>query len=315
MLRCLRRLSKSANHEVWGQMDFFLAGYPKCGTTALYTYLNDHPETYFPEIKEPHYFSADLVNTGPSLSLESYEGLYLKANRGQLRGDASASTIHSSVALDRILAFNPSAKFVLLLRNPVAAARSFHGELLYNLNEDEQSFERAWRLQGDRAAGRAIPNTCREPWMLQYAKVFEYRSHLPTFYEKLPESQRLTLIFEEFFENPAASYRNVLDFLNLRDDRRVEFGSVNGAKQLRSRRLASLHDRVTSRNGALYRTAKRALSTVGVHPSHLLSRFNVAVGRKQVLSNAFRAELATSFHEDVKAAERALGRKISVWDV
>ncbi|MBI3756314.1 MAG: sulfotransferase, partial [Deltaproteobacteria bacterium] len=36
--------------------NFFIVGAPKCGTTAMYEYLKQHPEIFMPEDeKEPFY--------------------------------------------------------------------------------------------------------------------------------------------------------------------------------------------------------------------------------------------------------------------
>ena len=40
--------------------DFFIIGAPKCGTTALATYLAEHPNIQLSDPKEPHYFCKDL---------------------------------------------------------------------------------------------------------------------------------------------------------------------------------------------------------------------------------------------------------------
>ena len=38
--------------------NFLIIGAAKCGTTALYYYLNQHPEISFPKLKEPKFFSS-----------------------------------------------------------------------------------------------------------------------------------------------------------------------------------------------------------------------------------------------------------------
>ena len=38
--------------------NFLIIGSSKCGTTALYYYLKQHPEISFPRLKEPKYFSS-----------------------------------------------------------------------------------------------------------------------------------------------------------------------------------------------------------------------------------------------------------------
>ena len=38
--------------------NFLIVGASKCGTTALFYYLKQHPEISFPSLKEPKYFSS-----------------------------------------------------------------------------------------------------------------------------------------------------------------------------------------------------------------------------------------------------------------
>ena len=47
--------------------NLFIVGAPKCGTTFLYTYLKKHPDIYFPNFKEPHFFGSDLIRKNLSL--------------------------------------------------------------------------------------------------------------------------------------------------------------------------------------------------------------------------------------------------------
>ena len=40
--------------------NFFIVGAPRCGTTALLTYLRSHPEIFMSIPKEPHYFDPEV---------------------------------------------------------------------------------------------------------------------------------------------------------------------------------------------------------------------------------------------------------------
>lgn len=294
-------------------MTFFLAGYPKSGTTYLYDYLKNNPAVFLPSVKEPHYFTEDYPGAREVTSESDYLALYPASVGEQLCGDASASVIHSAVAVDRILARYPQAKFIVLVREPVAAVRSFHGELLNNLNEDVEDFQWAWRLQEARSEGREIPGTCKEPRFLQYSEMFRYREQLPTFFKKVPAEQRLVLIFEDFFADPQAGCLQVLDFLGLYDDCPVEFGAVNSARRHRFRCLAEAHHRLVSGNGPVYRGAKALLSTLRIHPSHLLARLNHKPGGGPPIDKAFEAELREHFRVDVETVEQLLGREVEDW--
>lgn len=294
-------------------MDFFIAGYPKCGTTSLYSYMKDHPDVFLPALKEPHFFTEDYPRAREVRSESEYLALYCGAAPGQLRGDASASVIHSNMALKRIIRRFPQAKFIVLVREPVSAVRSFHGELLHNLNEDVEDTELAWSLQAARAKGRKIPSTCKEPRLLQYGEIFRYRDQLPAFFDQVSAERRLVLVFEEFFSDPAAGYRQVVNFLGLEDDGRTEFGAVNRARRHRFRSLAATHRRLVDGNGPVYRGMKEIMSRVGFHPSDILARFNRMPRGKPKISDTFAAELSEHFRPDVEVAERLLGREIKAW--
>ncbi len=295
------------------KVNFFLSGYPKCGTTAIYEYLKDHGVVGFPEIKEPHFYTSDFPGIQACCTASEYQSLFSLDNEFELLGDASASVIHSDVAVDSILSENPDAKFVVLLREPLSAVRSFHGELLHNLNENVEDFELAWRLQADRCKGSNIPKTCIEPKLLQYREVFNYREQLPKFFSKVPAKQRLVLVFEEFFANPRDGYCKILEFLSLNDDGRTQFEKVNVAKKHRFLMLAKLHRAMVLKNGLVYRTLKMVFSGVGIHPSHLLARFNKKSLQKVSINEDFERELVEYFRPDVEAVETLLGRKIDSW--
>lgn len=294
-------------------MEFYIAGYPKCGTTSLYAYLSDHPDVFLPELKEPHFFTADRPGARVIKNESDYLALYKNAEPSQLKGDASASVIHSDVALDHILMRYPKAKFIVMLREPVSAVRSFHGEMLHNLNENVADFEKAWRLQPMRLHGKAIPDTCREPQFLQYERVFRYREQLPEFFLKVSEEKRLVLIFEEFFVDPRAGYLQVLDFLGLDDDGRRDFGVTNSARRHRLRWIAEVHKKIVDGNGWLYRSSKAILSRMDVHPSHILTRFNRKPGGKSAISPEFDLELRQHFSKDIETVERYLRRDMTLW--
>jgi len=295
-------------------MNFFIVGYPKAGTTSLYDYLKSHPGVFLPDIKEPHFHTVDFPGAREVSSLEDYQKLYSDALPSQIRGDASASVIHSDVALDRILELYPDARFILLVREPVASVSSFHGELLNNLNENIFDLEAAWSLQEARKNGTAnIPATCKEQRFLQYRSIYNYRKQIPFFVNKVPEAQRLILVFEEFYSDPRAGYLKVLEFLGLEDDRRKNFDAVNVAKSHRYRWLAVLHRRLVNGNGFMYRVTKWLFNKIGVRPSNIISSFNVKPAVKKAITNDFKTKLHAIYQEDVSAIENALGREIKIW--
>jgi hypothetical protein len=74
--------------------DFFIVGAPKCGTTALCSYLREHPDIFMPLWKEPHYFGTDLRRSQP-VDLETYLSYFAEAGEQLRVGEASTSYLYS----------------------------------------------------------------------------------------------------------------------------------------------------------------------------------------------------------------------------
>jgi len=53
------------------QPSFFIVGAPKCGTTALCKYLDQHPDIFIPKLKELHYFDTDLKTKKKQIHLKT----------------------------------------------------------------------------------------------------------------------------------------------------------------------------------------------------------------------------------------------------
>ena len=101
--------------------DFYIVGHAKCGTTALFEMLRQHPQIYMPQYeygagKEPWYFSREnpQPQTTPersvsftgrrTMSLNEYLELFSNAKEGQRVGEASTSYLWSPTAAARIAA-------------------------------------------------------------------------------------------------------------------------------------------------------------------------------------------------------------------
>ncbi len=115
--------------------DFFIVGAPKCGTTSLYHYLAQHPDIFTPTIKESYYFCPDItakIHNKPKVnSLEEYLSLF-EDSHGKICGEASVLYLVSEVAAQKIKDFNPNAKIIIMLREPVSLMYSLHSMKVAN---------------------------------------------------------------------------------------------------------------------------------------------------------------------------------------
>lgn len=213
--------------------NLFIVGAPKCGTTAIAHYLSEHPNVLMSNPKEPFYWSDDIKATGHELrvrSLDEYLDLFKDANPKQhsILGEGSTNYLRSLVAVPNILKFNPDAKFIAMLRNPVDVVQAYHMEQVYIMREDQVDFAKAWALQKSREAG-LIPKNLKGSDHTLYRKIASFHNQVHRLFEIVPRDQVKIIIFDDFKENCEKEYKSVLRFLNLEDDKRDNFEPINSA--------------------------------------------------------------------------------------
>ncbi|TAN52523.1 MAG: sulfotransferase [Methylococcaceae bacterium] len=295
------------------QPNFFIVGAPKCGTTALSRYLQEHPQIFMCDPKEPHYFADDLPRHRYVDNLDAYQALFRPAVTQRIVGEASVGYLFSAVALSNIRAYNPEAKIIAMVRNPLEMALSLHGQLLYAAYEDETDFATAWHRQAERRSGLHIPPACRAPAFLQYAEVCRLGRQIERLLDIFPANHVKIIVFDDLAADTAAVYRDVLHFLGLPDDGRTAFARVNSAKRPRSRRLAQF---VAKYKPLAVSWALRTQAISGLNILPLMKRLvtvNEQSTGKTTLAPALRAELATCFRDDVALLARLLQRDFSHW--
>ncbi|MET3527152.1 sulfotransferase domain-containing protein [Phenylobacterium koreense] len=104
------------------KIDFIIAGVQKAGTTALFDYLSDDPAYALPKTKEVHFFDDETIDwRNPDYA--AYHAQF-DWSRPAIRGEATPIYIYWPNALERIAAYNPQIKLIIMLRDPVERAWS-----------------------------------------------------------------------------------------------------------------------------------------------------------------------------------------------
>lgn len=210
--------------------NLFIIGAPKCGTTSLANWLAEHPQVHCSTIKEPHFFNHDYGFRRP-MTLAQYEALFADARRDhRIIFEASVRYLYSRIAIPAIQAYADDPRFIVMLRNPVSMAPSLHGQTLFNGDEDEPNFERAWELQPRRLYGDCIPKRCRDPQLLQYGQQCKLGEQLRRLYRQVPEDRVHVIQLERVQAAPRDEWLRLLGFLGIDDDGRQVFPTANSAK-------------------------------------------------------------------------------------
>lgn len=300
--------------------DFFIVGAPKSGTTALYTYLSSHPDIFFPSHKEPNFFAEDYPNIGGRLkTLDEYERLYVDKQHKQA-GDASVCYLSSNTAPRAIRAYNPEARIIIMLRNPVDLFLSEHSQLIYSFYEDVSDPYKAWQLQPLRAKGQYIPPSCREAQVLQYRKVCSLGKNLNEYRKCFSEDKILTIFFEDFVRSPKESYQKVLRFLGLKDDGKQDFLKINEAKHHRYTRFSKWLIAPPGVFGKVHEKVRRYIATsefdglkkIENLARRLVVRSSVKQKPPRLSEKQFRMILS-DLQDDIDLLASLTGRDLSAW--
>jgi hypothetical protein len=250
--------------------DFFIAGHPKSGTTALYEMLRSHPEIYMCEEKEPWFFSAaELRFRAPPrkpfaipATLEDYLSLFAGARPDQRAGEASTTYLWSPTAAGAIAEVQPHARVIAILREPASFLHSLHLQFIEAHIETEHDFHRAISLEDARREGKNISAHSYWPQMLLYSEHVRYVEQLRRYHAVFPPEQVLVLIYEDFRLDNEATVRRVLRFLKVDDGVQIEAAEANRTVRARSRRLHQLVHAVSVGRGPVSRAVKTSAQTL-----------------------------------------------------
>jgi Sulfotransferase domain len=299
--------------------DFFIVGAPRCGTTALSTYLAQHPRIGFSRPKETQFFCTDLPGicfhtTDPEEYLNLCFGHCVGKNYVAI-GEGSIWNLYSKNAIGRILRFNPDARFIIMVRNPIDLCIALYEKRREMLQEDQPSFAQAWQAEDERREGRKIPSFFRkEIGVPGYRNVASLGEQVEKAFSLIPEQHRLLIVFDDFVTDVAAVYAQVLAFLRVPHDGRKEFPRINEGQIIRHPRLWSLIWGTMLRAHPLLDPVKRILNvpTLGIYP-RLSRRFLGKRSERPAISETLRVEMRAFFDPDIKRLSTAIRRDLSMW--
>lgn len=197
--------------------NFIIAGFPKCGTTSLHHYLDEHPEIFMPKQKELHFFTAKILSklkNGPkdavvkktqTHSSESYLGFYKNVRNEIAIGDASPSYINYPSQFQKIKEYLDDPKFIIILRDPINRAYSNYLHLKRE-HRETLTFKEAVNNENERKKNK-------------YSDFWYYKFN-STYSEKIIKAKEifsdvLILTSEELSNNLDSTMKKVYQFLDV----------------------------------------------------------------------------------------------------
>ena len=298
---------------------FFIVGAPRCGTTALSKILARHSEVCFSRPKETHFFVRDDL---PPLDQAYLRTHFVEPFFPHLApehtsfGEGSVSSLYSAEAIDRIRTFDADARFIIMVRNPVDMVYSYHGRLLFLLDEDQRDFGRAWALQDERAAGRALPKSCRDPRLLHYAEVATLAPHVERLFDVAGRERCHVVVFDDFSTNAGAVYDALCGFLGLTAAPPVKLHQKNQHRTYKSKFLQQFLVNPPPIVVKALQAARVTPATVRKRTKPLRRWIRSTNTQKEVrppLSAEMRRHLAAFFAPDVARLGRLIDRDLGHW--
>ena len=285
--------------------NLFILGAPKCGTTSLVSWLGQHPEIFVSPKKEPHYFYTPTRKR--PISSERYRAYFTQATPShKFLAEASVWYLFSGTAAPGILSFNPKARFIVCLRNPVKMFPSLHAQQVFAGLEGEKDVEKAWALSDERLAGsfRGIKKISRraDSTHMAYKHSCLLGQQVETLLKKIPRAKIKFVLIEDMRDRPEHTFQEICDFLGIEDRSRLtDFVVLNTAQKPRSRKI-------NKRLEWLERHRLLPEATLAA-----LFRANSGSSTKPVLRAEFVTELYDHFRQDTLLLQDLIDRDLSLW--
>jgi hypothetical protein len=296
--------------------DFFVAGVPKAGTTALHAALARHPALFMSPVKEPKFFLTDGPppdQGGPGDAKTyrehvwrrpDYEALFKDAPAGTLLGESTPFYLYNRAAQRRIRAQVPGAKMIVVLRDPVERAHS-NWTHLWSAGLDPIGDVVQACAQEDRriAAGWA------DFW--HYISQGKYGEQLQDLYSLFPREQVLVFRYRALLDNPAQTLDRICAFLGVREGLLTEMPREN----------VTAHPEPTLRHRALARALRAGHTITTALPGHagsgLIDQLELVLQQdaapRRPLTWEERQALIPCFETDIKLLEAITGENFSDW--
>jgi hypothetical protein len=201
--------------------NFLILGAAKAGTTALYHYLNQHPQIYMTPLKETNFFALegqplnfsgpgddDYVNRMSITTLDAYKEQFDGVRDEIAVGEASPLYLYDERAARNIYRYVPDAKLIIILRNPIDRAYSAFLHLVRDGREEFADFGTALQREDER-----IRAGWEHLWHLKQMGL--YYEQVKRYYDLFPREQIKTYLYYDFRTQPQVVLQELYGFFGV----------------------------------------------------------------------------------------------------
>lgn len=310
----------------------FIVGAPRCGTTTLASFLQQHPDVCFSAVKEPHFFSRDEIAALPADQIEQvvaeeYWQRFFGHCDGEpeLYAEGSVTYLYVPERMAPILKLWPDARFVIALRDPLSMLPSLHARLLVTGDETIRDFPTAWAKIDERAQGKSVPKRAIDPRWLRYDWAGTLGQNVERFITAVGQERCHIVLFDDLTSNPQGTYRDLCRFLGIEPFERTDFEPQRINKTIRIGWLQRLLKRPPKpiRTALAGEQFHKREKKVGTTESPALAGFfrfrkrlldwNKVPAKRQPLDPAVRQQIIDRLRDDVVLLAKVIDRDLSHW--
>jgi hypothetical protein len=271
--------------------NFLIIGAAKAGTTALHTYLRQHPQVYMTPEKETNFFAFEGENInfqGPGdEALKDFSITDLSVYQAEFKGiinevaigEACPIYLYNPQAPKRIKNYIPNVRLIAILRNPVARAYANYLHLIRDDREPLQDFSLALEDEAKRI-------------------------QLQRYYGTFDRDQIKVYLYEDLRSNSLALLEDIFQFLEVESHFVPDMGIKPNKSGMPKNKIA--HYFLTKPN-----PVKTILKPL--FPDKLRQKIQHKNLNTPQISEEVREKLTEIYREDILQCQDLIQRDLSGW--
>lgn len=190
-------------------VNFLIAGVQKAGTSSLYQLLKRHPAVGLSSMKEVHFFDDESLDWSKP-PYDRYHSFFPKRRRAIVWGEATPIYSYWPNALERIKAYRPDMKLILLFRDPISRAYSAWS---HQRRSGREALSFAQAIRDGRTRISDSPDYANRHF--SYVERGFYGKQLSRCFDMFPKSKILSLDFRQLSLDPSGLMQSVSSFLGV----------------------------------------------------------------------------------------------------
>jgi len=193
--------------------NLFIIGASKCGTTTLWNMLYHHPDVFMSIPKEPKFFSSEDFN----VRFDEYEKLFFEVTNEKVIGEATPAYSETTILQEipkRIYNFNPNAKIIYIVREPIERIKSVWRQTLHTGHWYKPFYKNYFGIDVPLMPKNFAKAIYSYPPFIEATKYWTQLNNYRAFFD---DKNILLLFFEDLKANPKSVYSSICTFLDIRD--------------------------------------------------------------------------------------------------